>query len=392
MFYRIGEASSLIGVRPSVLRYWEREFPNLRPLKTSAGQRRYGERDIAEFRLLRSLLYEQHYTIEGARLRLKVLRRLGAEEIESNNPDDPASAESGKGMLSESTLAARMDLDSETQTEAGGFQTGGAEARETCGAQLPLMSDDAIARTEFRQVEIVRLKNELSQEKSRRESLETKADELTAGLVEAAQRIELLSARNAETEIRLQEEGRSEGESDSEAAVQAELDAAARRIENLEIEYADLLAKLTAERSRVEEARSEAAEIGRKMAGEHNRIELLERQISALNDRYEAEQKKAERLALDTDRITRELEDARRTESVREAETLSRIEKIEGERSRAAAAALEEMQTVDARRRKAEIGWIQSKEALKTVAQKLRGLYSLFDDPPEKGTSDGDGA
>ena len=68
--YRIGEVSRLTAVRPFVLRYWETEFPSLEPAKRRGNRRYYQRHDVLMVRQIRSLLYEQGYTIGGARLRL----------------------------------------------------------------------------------------------------------------------------------------------------------------------------------------------------------------------------------------------------------------------------------------------------------------------------------
>jgi DNA-binding transcriptional MerR regulator len=65
--YRIGDAATLLGLKSYVLRYWETEFPQLRPVRTGKGQRRYTERDMATLRRIRYLLHEEGLTIEGAR-------------------------------------------------------------------------------------------------------------------------------------------------------------------------------------------------------------------------------------------------------------------------------------------------------------------------------------
>lgn len=69
--YRIGEVASLTEIQPYVLRYWETEFPMLRPAKSSHGQRRYRHRDIETVLTIKRLLYEQGFTIAGARKQLE---------------------------------------------------------------------------------------------------------------------------------------------------------------------------------------------------------------------------------------------------------------------------------------------------------------------------------
>ena len=70
-YFTIGEVSDLCAVKPHVLRYWEQEFPQLKPVKRRGNRRYYQRVDVEMIRTIRSLLYEQGYTIGGARLRLE---------------------------------------------------------------------------------------------------------------------------------------------------------------------------------------------------------------------------------------------------------------------------------------------------------------------------------
>lgn len=70
-FFRIGEVSRIIGVEPYVLRYWESEFPQIRPVRAETNQRTYQKRDLELILEIKRLLYEEKLTIEGARQRLK---------------------------------------------------------------------------------------------------------------------------------------------------------------------------------------------------------------------------------------------------------------------------------------------------------------------------------
>lgn len=69
-YFTIGEVSELCDVKPHVLRYWEQEFPNLSPVKRRGNRRYYQRQDVLLIRQIRSLLYDQGYTICGARQRL----------------------------------------------------------------------------------------------------------------------------------------------------------------------------------------------------------------------------------------------------------------------------------------------------------------------------------
>ena len=76
-YYSIGEVCELMELKPHVLRYWESQFPALSPTKNRAGNRVYRRKEIKLIELLRRLLYEEGYTIQGARKRVDELRRGG---------------------------------------------------------------------------------------------------------------------------------------------------------------------------------------------------------------------------------------------------------------------------------------------------------------------------
>jgi DNA-binding transcriptional MerR regulator len=72
LYYRIGEVAGLVGVEPHVLRYWESEFPTIRPQKSRSGQRVYSRKDVEKLLRVKDLLYGQGFTIAGARQRLRI--------------------------------------------------------------------------------------------------------------------------------------------------------------------------------------------------------------------------------------------------------------------------------------------------------------------------------
>jgi len=84
-YYRIGEVSKLTDVKPYVLRYWENEFRWMAPTKSRSKQRLYRQKDIEVIQLIKRLLYEERYTIAGAR---RKLRELGVARA----LDEPAAA------------------------------------------------------------------------------------------------------------------------------------------------------------------------------------------------------------------------------------------------------------------------------------------------------------
>ena len=70
-YFTIGEVAELCGVKPHVLRYWEQEFPQLKPVKRRGNRRYYQRQDVIVIRQIRSLLYEEGFTISGARNKLQ---------------------------------------------------------------------------------------------------------------------------------------------------------------------------------------------------------------------------------------------------------------------------------------------------------------------------------
>ncbi|HZP02345.1 MAG TPA: MerR family transcriptional regulator [Terriglobia bacterium] len=71
LYFRIGEVSALTKTKPYVLRYWETEFPMLRPAKSKSGHRHYRRQDVVLVLKIKNLLYDKGFTIEGARRELK---------------------------------------------------------------------------------------------------------------------------------------------------------------------------------------------------------------------------------------------------------------------------------------------------------------------------------
>ena len=80
LYYRIGEACKILDIQPYVLRYWEKEFPLLSPSKSKSGQRVYSERELAMIRRIKELLYDEGYTIAGAK------KKLDSEDLSALKP------------------------------------------------------------------------------------------------------------------------------------------------------------------------------------------------------------------------------------------------------------------------------------------------------------------
>jgi DNA-binding transcriptional MerR regulator len=100
--YRIGDVSRLADLKPFVLRYWETEFPMLQPMKSPGGVRLYRQEDVDMVFRIKRLLYDEGFTIAGARRHLR--ERNGAKEQDAVSPRAPAE---GPGQL----LSRKMLLD-----------------------------------------------------------------------------------------------------------------------------------------------------------------------------------------------------------------------------------------------------------------------------------------
>ena len=86
-YFRIGEVAELTGIEAYVLRYWETEFKELAPPKSRSDQRMYRRKDIDVVLLIKRLLYEERFTIEGARRRLAEIQRGQREEARTGPRD-----------------------------------------------------------------------------------------------------------------------------------------------------------------------------------------------------------------------------------------------------------------------------------------------------------------
>lgn len=111
LFYRINEVSKITGLKPYVLRYWETEFPHLSPQKDENDQRRYKQKDIDLILKIRQLLYEEKFTIAGAKQRISVEmstgRRLGGAKAKIPAAPKRGAGKTKKaksGLLSELSL------------------------------------------------------------------------------------------------------------------------------------------------------------------------------------------------------------------------------------------------------------------------------------------------
>ncbi|MCK5681825.1 MerR family transcriptional regulator [bacterium] len=84
LYFRIGEVSRIVGVKPYVLRYWEKEFSAIKPEKSSSKQRLYRREDVLLFCQIRRLLHEERFTIEGCRKRISESKRVSHGNLKTD--------------------------------------------------------------------------------------------------------------------------------------------------------------------------------------------------------------------------------------------------------------------------------------------------------------------
>jgi len=97
LYYKIGEACKTLGIQPYVLRYWETEFPALAPSKSRSGQRVYSEKELEIIRRIKELLYDEGYTIAGAKKKLEAELATGSLSGEELDGDDAEAADDDEG-------------------------------------------------------------------------------------------------------------------------------------------------------------------------------------------------------------------------------------------------------------------------------------------------------
>jgi DNA-binding transcriptional MerR regulator len=116
LFFKIGEVCELAGVQAHVLRYWESEFPMLAPQKNRAGQRVYRKRDVEIALRIKELLYEDQYTIAGAKKRLANDMRAGGKLRVVSPEDGVEDSEEGSSQTANPVERSRSASASVTRT------------------------------------------------------------------------------------------------------------------------------------------------------------------------------------------------------------------------------------------------------------------------------------
>ncbi len=106
LYYKIGEACKILDIQPYVLRYWETEFTALEPSKSKSGQRVYGEEDFELIRRIKELLYDEGFTIAGAKKKLESEMADGGVKTASRKSS--AKASSGKQQAADDGTAVEL--------------------------------------------------------------------------------------------------------------------------------------------------------------------------------------------------------------------------------------------------------------------------------------------
>lgn len=102
MFFKIGEVAKITGVKPYILRYWESEFPHLRPSKGRSQHRLYRRKDVEDILRIKSLLYDEKFTIAGAK------RMLRTEIGDTEAPAEPAPGVDRAALLALRSLVEKL--------------------------------------------------------------------------------------------------------------------------------------------------------------------------------------------------------------------------------------------------------------------------------------------
>lgn len=146
IYFKIGEVCELVGVQAHVLRYWETEFPMLSPQKNNSGQRSYRRRDVEIALRIKQLLYNEMFTIAGAKKKLQAEQREGSK-AKAARQTPPPSETTGDADPNAPTLFDRFyegdgsSSDSSGSTANGAFSNRQHEALKTLASHLLELRD-----------------------------------------------------------------------------------------------------------------------------------------------------------------------------------------------------------------------------------------------------------
>jgi DNA-binding transcriptional MerR regulator len=137
IFFKIGEVCDIVDVQAHVLRYWETEFPMLSPQKNRSGQRTYRRRDVEIALRIKELLYEDLYTIAGAKKRLqKEMREASRLKIVKTEPDEDSEFTSASGEELDIDDIELGSVDDESDSRVSAMNQETRDALKELAAQL----------------------------------------------------------------------------------------------------------------------------------------------------------------------------------------------------------------------------------------------------------------
>ena len=152
IFFKIGEVCDLVDVQAHVLRYWETEFPMLSPKKNRSGQRTYRRRDVEIALRIKDLLYEELYTIAGAKKRLQAEMRGGSKAKEAVSASTQAVGETGSlfegmndGASGDASSASELELNDERKEALKSLTSQLLELREMMKSNQSAESEKSIS-------------------------------------------------------------------------------------------------------------------------------------------------------------------------------------------------------------------------------------------------------
>ncbi len=141
LYYKIGEACKLLDIQPYVLRYWETEFPLLAPNKSKSGQRVYSEAELGIIRRIKELLYDEGFTIAGAKKRLEAETSSGGTAVRVAELEAESTAARGP-LFSPPRPSAVRHLDTHTEERIEKLREGVGDALRQAREILELLGSE----------------------------------------------------------------------------------------------------------------------------------------------------------------------------------------------------------------------------------------------------------
>jgi DNA-binding transcriptional MerR regulator len=135
LYYKIGEACKALGIQPYVLRYWETEFPALTPSKSRSGQRVYSEKELEVIRRIKELLYEEGYTIAGAKKKLEAELAAGLLGETLGETEEPETEDAAAGKAPAAVPGTPAGRDAEPLAAPPAAEPPPPPALDTAGAE-----------------------------------------------------------------------------------------------------------------------------------------------------------------------------------------------------------------------------------------------------------------